>query len=164
MPHSALIANGRAFFGRRENDPEFRGMEANPWWLTNTFAGSQPACAAALATIEVYEAEDLLAKSLEKADYFRKGLQRIMDAGSDVLADSRGIGLWIGLECRTAQLGTRLADELFKRDVLVAQTINNPMVLRIQPPLIIERTELDLVLQAIEAGVKATAASPVGAG
>jgi len=155
MPTSALIANERAFFGREHHGPEFEGMAANPWWLTNTFAGSQLSCAASLATIEVYEQEQLLPKCREKGRYLKEQLTALVAGNGGVLKEVRGLGLWLGLECHSAELGTRLADELFQRDVLVAQTINNPATIRIQPPLIIEREQLDMVLAALAESVKA---------
>lgn len=153
FPQSALIANAKTF----------SRMPENPWWLSNTFAGSQLACAASLAVLEVYEKDNLVAEGAKKGAILVKGLREIAHRYPDVLLESRGLGLWIGLECQTPELGTRMADEIFKHDVLVAQTINNPKVLRFQPPLIIEPDEIDLVLEAVEASAKAVAAAPVSA-
>jgi len=168
MPQSALIANPKAFLGADflEKHPQYDdedlarhepGMTKNPWWITNTFAGSQLSCAATLASIEVYEKEQLLPQCVEKGEYLKAQIGDIVAANPLVLKEIRGMGLWLGLECQSAQLGTKLADELFEREVLVAQTINNPSVLRIQPPLIIDREQLDSVLQALAASVKALA-------
>ena len=168
-PHSALIANRRAFLGVRHDEsanimdlPNDRlpGMAANPWWLTNTFAGSQLSCAATLASIEVYEQEDLLTQCREKGEYFKGEIGKLVAANLDVLKEIRGLGLWLGLECQTPETGTRLADELFERDVLVAQTINNPSVIRIQPPLIITREQIGDVLEAISDSVKVVSMAP----
>ncbi len=138
------------------------GMAKNPWWLTNTFAGSQVSCAASLATIEVYEKENLLEQCREKGEYLKLHIGEMVAANPGVLREIRGIGLWLGLECQTAEMGTRLADELFERDVLVAQTINNPSVIRIQPPLIISTAQLDEVLCALREAVKVVAMAPAG--
>jgi putrescine aminotransferase len=154
-PHSAFIANESAFFGRDHHGPDFNGVAANPWWLTNTFAGSQLSCAASLATIEVYEKEQLLEKCREKGTYLKEQIGKLVEGNGGVLKEVRGLGLWLGLECRSPELGTRLADELFQRDVLVAQTINNPATIRIQPPLIIDQEQMDTVLSALSDGVKA---------
>jgi putrescine aminotransferase len=162
VSQSALIANPKAFFGHRPHEPHFRGMEQNPWWLSNTFAGGQPACAASLATLEVYEQEQLLPACREKGAYLKGEIEDLAARHPGTLKEVRGTGLWLGLECRTAALGSQLADELFKRDVLVAQTINNPMTLRFQPPLIITREQLDEVLSALDASVRALG-EPVGA-
>jgi putrescine aminotransferase len=164
MPTTALIANERAFFGREHHGPEFEGLAANPWLLTNTFAGSQLSCAASLATIEVYEQERLLPQCREKGQYLKEQIGELVEANSGLLKEVRGLGMWLGLECRSAELGTKLADELFGRDVLVAQTINNPKVIRIQPPLIIEREQLDEVLTALAASVKALGAGTLTVG
>ncbi len=142
---SAFIANPKAF----------RGMEENPWLLTNTFAGSQLSCAASLASIEVYENDGVLDMANTNGAYFKAQLETIVGKHPNVLKEVRGLGMWMGLECCNGELGSKLADELFHRDVLVAQTINNPAVIRIQPPLIITKEQIDEVLSAIEAGAKA---------
>lgn len=171
MPQSALIANKKAFFGKgfdpscdimQLSNGALPGMAKNPWWLTNTFAGSQLSCAASLATIEVYEQENLLAQCREKGEYLKLHINEMVAASPAVLREIRGIGLWLGLECQSAEMGTRLADELFERDVLVAQTINNPSVIRIQPPLIISQEQLDTVLAALRESIKVVAMSPAG--
>jgi putrescine aminotransferase len=135
-------------------------MAENPWWLSNTFAGSQPACAAGLAAIEVYENEGLLAQCREKGEYLLAGLKQIVADNLGLVVEARGLGLWCGLECGSPQLGTQLADELFKRNVLVGQTINNPSTLRFQPPLIITREQLDEVIGIVAESVKSL--SPAG--
>jgi putrescine aminotransferase len=158
MPISALIANKKAF-GR---------MAENPWWLSNTFAGSQPACAAALGVIEVYENEGLLAQCREKGEYLLGELRKVVADNLGLLVEARGLGLWCGLECATPELGTQLADEIFKRNVLVGQTINNPSTLRFQPPLIITREQIDEVIGIVAESVKAISPlvtlQPTGAG
>jgi putrescine aminotransferase len=169
MPQSAFIANKKAFFGM-QHDPsidvmqlsnsELPGMAQNPWWLTNTFAGSQLSCAASLATIEAYEQDNLLPQCREKGEYMKQQIGELVAANPGVLREIRGLGLWLGLECQTAAMGTRLADELFERDVLVAQTINNPSVIRIQPPLIITKEQLDTVLEALHDAVKVVGMAP----
>jgi putrescine aminotransferase len=160
---SALIANSRAFHGHRDNDPAFKGMEQNPWWLTNTFAGSQLSCAASLATIEVYETEGLLTQCEEKGAWLRSELTKFQERFPDLVFEVRGIGLWIGFECTSAEVGTQLADELFHRDVLVAQTINNPATIRIQPPAIITMEDLATVLSAFEDSLNAVGSSRLAA-
>lgn len=152
FPHSALIANKRAF-GR---------MADNPWWLTNTFAGSQLGCAAALATLEVYEQENMLAQVREKGAWLKSRLQELVQRYPGQLKEVRGMGLWIGFEAHTPELGTRLADELFKRDVLVAQTINNPTTLRFQPPFIITQEQMETVVAAATDAVEVLEKNPVG--
>ncbi len=156
---SALIANSRAFHGHRDTEPGFKGMEKNPWWLTNTFAGSQLSCAASLATIEVYEQENLLAQVEEKGAWLKSELTMLQQRFPDLVFEVRGLGLWIGFECTSPETGTQLADELFHRDVLVAQTINNPATIRIQPPGIITREDLATVLTAFEDSLKAVGKS-----
>jgi len=157
--NSAFIVNDRAFYGRHILGEDNPGAEENPWWFTNTFAGSQLSCAASLATIEVYEKEDINGQCTEKGNYLKGKINELVSKYPGVLKEIRGLGLWLGLECQTEELGTKMGDELFHRDVLVAQTINNPATIRIQPPVIITQEELDTVLNAIEESAKACQAT-----
>ncbi len=152
FPHSALIANKKAF-GR---------MAENPWWLTNTFAGSQLGCAAALATLEVYEQENLVAQCRDKGAWLKDKLSEMVQRYPGHVKEVRGLGLWIGFELHTPELGTRMADELFKRDILVAQTINNPTTLRFQPPFIIDQEQMDTIIGAVESSIGVLEKNPVG--
>jgi putrescine aminotransferase len=54
-----------------------------------------------------------------------------------------GKGLLIGQHFRTPELGYKVAAELFKRGVLVAGTLTSAQTIRIEPPLIIEQSEID---------------------
>ncbi|HJZ67725.1 MAG TPA: putrescine aminotransferase, partial [Blastocatellia bacterium] len=55
-----------------------------------------------------------------------------------------------GVEILDAKIGESLAQRLFNRNVLVAYTLNKPEVIRIEPPLIITKELIDLVLERFE--------------
>jgi putrescine aminotransferase len=46
---------------------------------------------------------------------------------------------------------------MLKRGVIVAYTLNNPRVIRFEPPLIISEQEIDVALEAFEEAVDETA-------
>ena len=68
-------------------------FQANPLIHTSTFGGNQLACAAALATIDVIEKENLLVKAQERGDYFLKGLRNVQKSYPEIIADVRGMGI-----------------------------------------------------------------------
>jgi acetylornithine/N-succinyldiaminopimelate aminotransferase len=109
-----------------------------------TFGGNPLACAAALATIKTILEEDLIAKAKENGEYIKANLN-VLASETDEIIEVRGTGLMIGIEftfpCRD------LAAKMLELGVLVSCTANN--VIRIVPPLIIEKPELDKVVEVL---------------
>jgi putrescine aminotransferase len=48
-------------------------------------------------------------------------------------------------------IGGFLMAELISRGIIAAYTLNNPLVIRIEPPLLIRRVLIDKILQAFDA-------------
>ena len=59
----------------------------------------------------------------------------------------RGIGLMIGVEFIDREISVKTAQELFNKHVLTAHTMNNPKVIRIEPPLTITKKACDEVIK-----------------
>jgi acetylornithine/LysW-gamma-L-lysine aminotransferase len=109
----------------------------------STFGGNPLACAAALASINVIEAQDLPTQAAAKGTYMLKHLSA-MDAA--VVREVRGLGLMIGIELRTRVQPYLQA--LIDEGILALPA--GPTVLRLLPPLTIEYADLDLVLAALD--------------
>ncbi|WP_041274919.1 aspartate aminotransferase family protein [Desulforamulus reducens] len=139
---------------------------------TSTFGGNTTACAAALKTIEVIMEQDLCQQAREKGSYFLTHLNNLKEK-YPLLKDVRGRGLMIGLEFQPperisgkyslkftmnvinklaqAYMGSLVAGELLnKHQIITAYTLNNPNVIRLEPPLIVTYEQLDRVLDALE--------------
>lgn len=135
---------------------------------TSTFGGNAWACAAALATLEVIICEDLPRQAAEKGEYLLRQLAEIQRT-SPLLKEVRGRGLLIGLEFAEKKkglafklsfglleklseeyLGSLVAGELMnKYRVITAYTLNNPSVIRLEPPLSVGREQIDYVVGAL---------------
>lgn len=124
-----------------------------PFLHTTTFGGNPLACAAAVAAIEVLRAEGLVARAADTGAYMLAGLKQLAQDYPDVIREVRGRGLMIGLDLVKEGIGGLLMSELINRGILAAYTLNNPKVIRVEPPLIISRDQVDQVLEAIAAGV-----------
>ena len=70
--------------------------------LGTTFGGNHLACAAAIAVLEIMEAEHLVENAAKVGAYFREVLQ-----GSKAVKEYRGRGLMIGLELKSEYVGLR---------------------------------------------------------
>ena len=125
-------------------------FEENPLIHSSTFGGNPLACAAALKAIEIIEDGDLPLKAVSAGNRFLKGLRLLKDKYSDIVADVRGLGLLIGVEFTNDDVGGLFISALLSRHVLVAFTLNNPKVIRIEPPLDIDAATIDHVLFCID--------------
>lgn len=110
----------------------------------STFGGNPLACAAALAAIDAYEREDLVQRSAEVGAYLRERLQAIE---SPLIREVRGLGLMVGVELKVRV--TPVLQALMERGVLALPA--GSTVLRLLPPLVISRGQIDAMVEAIAA-------------
>ena len=108
----------------------------------STFGGNPLACAVARAALEVLRDEKLVDRSAELGDYF---LARLRTLRSPDLKEVRGRGLWIGLEMLSA---ARPYCEKLKDEGLLCKETHD-RVIRIAPPLVITREEIDWAFERI---------------
>lgn len=114
----------------------------------STFGGNPVACAAGIATIDYILANDLPARAEELGTYF---LDRLRAVRSDAIREVRGLGLMIGVEMR--QKSTPYLKALMDRGVLALPA--GTTVVRFLPPLVINREEIDLVVDRFAEAVSA---------
>ena len=111
---------------------------------TSTFGGNPVACAAALATLEVIEKERLAEKAKILGAYFLEKLNRLK---SSKIREVRGLGLMIGIELK--EKAGRYVQALMEKGVIVL--LAGSTVIRLLPPLVISKEEIDIVVDAIAA-------------
>jgi putrescine aminotransferase len=130
----------------------------NPLLHTSTFGGSPAACAAALAALEVLQEENLITASQLRGEQFLQGLREIAERHPHELKEARGQGLMIGVEFHEKEMAELTINGMVTRGVVAAYTLNNPRVIRIEPPLIITEEEVEHALTVFEEAVCAAAA------
>lgn len=109
----------------------------------STFGGNPLACAAAMAAIDALVTDDLPGRAAALGGWM---LERLANLPAAQVREVRGLGLIIGIELRSKVAPVIRA--LQERGVLA---LNAGMtVLRLLPPLVIERDALEQVAQAIE--------------
>ena len=132
----------------------WKGLIEAPFLHTSTFGGGQMACAAGVATLQVIEEENLLQRSAETGAYFKKGIEAIAKEFPQVIREVRGRGMMIGMDLTKEGAGGMLMALMIDRRVIVAYTLNNPKVIRIEPPLIMPKEVADHVLEVLRDSVK----------
>ncbi|HHF09228.1 MAG TPA: aminotransferase class III-fold pyridoxal phosphate-dependent enzyme [Candidatus Atribacteria bacterium] len=125
-------------------------FEDNPFIHSSTLGSNPLSCAAGIETLKVLQEEEIPQKTAQKGDYVLSALRGLASQFETMIKEVRGKGLLIGVEFFDSDVASLLAMEMAQRRVLVAYTLNNPRVIRLEPPLVIEKEELDLVLEAFE--------------
>lgn len=116
-----------------------------------TFGGNPLACAAVYATLTTIKSEGLVDKVAEKGAYFKNELRKLQEKYPDKVTDVRGCGLMLGME--VAGEGKPIVESCLANNVIVNCTAGN--VIRIVPPLIISKEEIDIVVAALDKALAA---------
>lgn len=114
-----------------------------------TFGGNPLACAAALATLNVIEKEEICEKARVRGNYLKTRLNDLSTEW-DAIRQVRGKGLMIGVEL--AFPGAEVVKEMMKKGVLSNCASNN--VIRLVPPLNISKEDLDRVVDVLMESIK----------
>ena len=119
-----------------------------------TYSGHPVACAAGLATLELYARENLFERAASLAPAMQEAVHSLR--ASPHVADIRNLGLVAGIELepRAGEPGKRGYDvflDCFQNGVLVRQTGD---ILAISPPLIVEESQIHQIVEAINLALR----------
>ena len=131
LPIGAVVANGRAATALRKGDHG------------TTFGGGPVACAAALAVLRTVEQEGLLDAATALGAHLRARLEGL---GHPLVREVRGLGLWLGVVLAAP---VAAAAEAAARDAGFLVNAAAPDVLRLAPPLVVTRAQLDAFADAL---------------
>lgn len=122
-----------------------------------TYSGHPLACAAGIATLDVYADEGLFARAAELAPYWQTAMHSLKDARHVI--DIRNLGLIGGIEldsrpgAPTAR-ALEVFDRCFDKGVLIRVTGD---IIALSPPLIIEKHQIDRIVTTIREALAETA-------
>jgi ornithine--oxo-acid transaminase len=139
---------------------------------TSTYSENALAMRAGLATLDVLESERLGERAEDLGDYVRAQLSRHL-SGFEMVKDIRGVGLLSGIEFRPPRnLKMRVTFEAFRKihaglfgQVLIMRLFrehgiltqicgNNFMVLKVAPPLVVSKPQVDEFVAAAHAVIE----------
>ena len=146
--------NGQWCSHRRDHrHPGSRGQyEGN---TISTFGGNPVTCAAANATIEVIEEENLVENARVMGNRLREGLDALKEK-YPVIGDVRGMGLMQGMEFvgekkrPDAESAKRLMELTKTNGLLVGKGGTYGNVLRVAPPLNVKQDQIDQALKQLD--------------
>ena len=117
-----------------------------------TYSGHPAACAAGLATLDIYEKEKLFVRGAGRSPYFLDAMYGLEDIPS--ITDVRGYGLLAGFDLEPGPApGARGADvmkRLYEAGVYIKFTGDSGLV---APPLIAGEKDVDTISETLRAGI-----------
>lgn len=111
--------------------------------LGTTFGGNHLACAASLAVLKVLESENLMENAEEMSAYFIQKAHNLPH-----LKSIKGRGLMLGLEFDFAV--AELRKKLIHTHKIFTGSAKNPNLIRILPPLTIQKEHIDVFFEALK--------------
>jgi adenosylmethionine-8-amino-7-oxononanoate aminotransferase len=157
LPLAATLTTERVYQGFLGAFEEFR-----TFFHGHTYTGNPLACAAALATLEVFEEERTLERLQPKIALLERLLEQV--AGMPCVAEVRRCGFMVGIELRELpvelRMGHRVTLEARERGAVV-RPLGDVVVL--MPPLAISDADLARLVGIVAASIEAAVASAVPA-
>jgi putrescine aminotransferase len=132
-------------------------FDKNPYLHSTTFGGNPLACAAAIAAIKTTIEENLVNRAAVMGDKMLSSLAAIAAKHPEHIKDIRGKGMLAGIEFYVDDFAALVITVCGRKNLLVAYSLNNPKVIRIEPPLIISPEELNRAITIIDESITETA-------
>lgn len=117
-----------------------------------TFGGNPLAASCAIATLDIINNNKLLSNVSELGDYFLENLHEIHSEYSNLIKDVRGKGFILGIEFKSPEIAKNVITKCIENGLLTIYTAGT--VMRILPPLIAGKEEIDFALKTINHSLK----------
>jgi len=137
------MGNGFPIGGILIND----SIQASYGILGTTFGGNHLACAASLSVLKVLKEEKLIQNAKEISKYF---IEKVKDIPQ--IKNTKGRGLMLGLEFDFSI--SELRKTLIYKHHIFTGSSKNPNLLRILPPLTIQKKHINVFIEALKQEVK----------
>jgi len=120
-----------------------------------TMGGNPMAMGAGIAVLKTISKEGLLDNTQAMGEYFLNGLAALKKEYGKLIRDVRGKGLILGVEFRNKDIAKEIVGKAVDKGLLTIQT--EQKVMRILPPLIVTKKEIDKALEIIGESLKEAA-------
>jgi len=150
------IANGMPLAAVVTTDKIASSLDKN---TISTFGGNPVSCAAANATVNIIERDDLTSNSEEMGNHLFDGLRKIQGNHKEIMGDIRGKGLMVGVELVVNETtndrtpNTKVVDQLLEetksRGLLIGRGGLYGNCVRITPALNITKDEVDEAIEIL---------------
>ncbi len=136
---------------------EIANSFSNGMEFFSTFGGNPVSCAIGLAVLDVIRDEGLQQHALELGTYFKDGLDALMER-HPLIGEVRGVGLFIGVEFvrdretldPAAAEAEAFVSRMKERGMLLSTDGPFHNVIKIKPPMVLTRDDVDMVLRCFD--------------
>lgn len=125
-------------------------LHENPFIHISTFGGAEVGCFVALEVLEMLEEPGFLEHICTMADVFKEGFAALLEKHPGVLVEARQRGLMMGLKLIDPRCGPWMTVAGFHSGLLTIYANNDPSVIQVLPPLIIQAEEARQVLRILD--------------
>jgi len=147
---NGVVPMGAVLVSRKVHDALMSGPEEQiELFHGYTYSGHPIACAAGIATLEIYEDEGLLTRAHELTDHWQEAIHSLKALPNVI--DIRALGLLAGIELksRNGAPGSRAYDvfvDCFDRGLLIRVTGD---IIALSPPLVVSTAEIDKIVDIL---------------
>ncbi|MFC6791217.1 aspartate aminotransferase family protein [Methylobacterium komagatae] len=150
---NGTVPMGVVFASRQVHDALMQGPDGIELFHGYTYSGHPVACAAGLATLDIYREEGLLTRAADLSEDWASAIHDLL--GRRNVIDIRSLGLVAGieLEARPDAPGKRAYDvfvDCFQRGLLIRVTGD---IIALSPPLIVEREQIGEMVEVLGAAI-----------
>ena len=151
---NGAIPMGAVLVDEKVYDAFMQGPDGIELFHGYTYSGHPVACAAALATLDIYQQEQLFERSIELESYWQDGLHSLRDQPNVI--DIRSIGLVGGVQLApnsqgVGKRGFQVFEQCYQDDLLVRVTGDT---IALSPPLIVEKTQIDCLVEKLADAIR----------
>ncbi len=152
---NGAIPMGAVFVADRLYDAFMQGPESViEFFHGYTYSGHPVACAAALATQQIYQQENLFQKAIDLEPYWQEALFGLRDLPNVI--DIRTVGLVAGVQFAAhadgvGKRGYEVFRECFEKGLLVRASGDT---IALSPALIVEKAEIDQMMELLADGIR----------
>jgi len=125
-------------------------MHENPFIHISTFGGAEVGCYAAMQVLNLLEEPGFLNHVVDMAAEFELGFDELKQKHPGVMVGARQRGLMMGIELADPNLGPLLTRIGFDTGLLMIYAGNDPSVVQVLPPLIIQKEQVSEVIEILD--------------
>jgi len=146
---NGCIPMGAVLVSKAIYDAFMQGPDGIELFHGYTYSAHPAACAAGLATLDIYQREGLLTRAKTLAQHWEEAAHSLR--GLPHVIDVRNYGLILGLELQSipGKVGARAFEvytKCFERGMLIRQTAD---IIALSPPLIVEPAQIDQIFTTL---------------
>ncbi|MHA1732243.1 MAG: class-III pyridoxal-phosphate-dependent aminotransferase [Promethearchaeota archaeon] len=129
-------------------------FEEDPFIHISTTGGSELGCYVTRKMLDIVSDPAFLEHVREVGSRFGRGLEAFKDEFPGLVVDVRGRGLMWGLEFPDNRYGIGYTLKMIENGIFADYCGNNEKVVKLMPPLVVEPSEVDLILERLERAMR----------